>query len=63
MIAKLIVHGNDRAEAVAKMKRALDEFDIQGVDTTIPFQRKVLENEKFVSGNFDTGFISEEYNL
>ena len=61
MIAKLIVHGNDRAEAIAKMKRALDEFDIQGVDTTIPFQRKVLENERFVSGNFDTGFIEEEF--
>jgi len=61
MIAKLIVHGNDRAEAIAKMKRALDEFDIQGVDTTIPFQRKVLENEKFVSGNFNTAFIAEEF--
>ncbi len=63
MIAKLIVHGNDRAEAIAKMKRALDEFDIQGVDTTIPFQRKVLENDRFVSGNFDTGFIAEEFKL
>ncbi len=61
MIAKLIVHGEDRAQAIAKMKRALDEFDIQGVDTTIPFQRKVLENEKFVSGNFDTGFIANEF--
>lgn len=61
MIAKLIVHGNDRTEAIAKMKRALDEFDIQGVDTTIPFQRRVLENERFVSGNFDTAFIEEEF--
>ncbi len=61
MIAKLIVHGEDRAEAIAKMRRALDEFDIQGVDTTIPFQRKVLENERFISGNFDTGFIAEEF--
>ncbi len=61
MIAKLIVRGNDRAEAIAKMKRALDEFDIQGVDTTIPFQRRVLENERFVSGNFDTAFIEEEF--
>ena len=61
MIAKLIVHGENREEAIAKMKRALDEFDIQGVDTTIPFQRKVLENDKFVSGNFDTGFIAEEF--
>ncbi len=63
MIAKLIVFGNDRQEAIAKMKRALDEFEIKGVDTTIPFQRKVLENERFVAGDFDTGFISSEFNL
>lgn len=63
MIAKLIVHGENRSEAIAKMKRALEEFEIEGVDTNISFQRKIMDNENFVSGKFDTGFIASEYNL
>lgn len=59
MVAKLIVHGKDRAEAIAKMKRALDEFVIEGVDTTIPFHQRLLEHEAFVSGEFDTKFLEK----
>jgi acetyl-CoA carboxylase biotin carboxylase subunit len=57
MIAKLIVHGRTREEAIGKMLRALDEFVIEGVPTTIPFHRKVLADPEFVAGRFDTGFV------
>ena len=57
MIAKLIVWGKDRNEAIARMKRALDEFVVGGISTTIPFHLKVLDHEVFVSGDFDTKFL------
>jgi acetyl-CoA carboxylase biotin carboxylase subunit len=57
MIAKLIVHGKDRADAIARMKRALAEFTVEGVKTTIPFHLKVLEHEAFVRGDFDIRFL------
>jgi len=57
MIAKLIVHGKTRDEAINKMYSALDECIIEGIQTTIPFQKKVMKNEKFRSGIFDTKFI------
>ena len=57
MIAKLIVKGKNREEAIARMKRALKEFKIEGVDTTIPFHLKVLENEAFKESKFYTNFI------
>lgn len=57
MIGKLIVHGKTREEAINRMKRALGEFVIDGVDTNIDFQFRILSNEVFESGNFDTGFI------
>lgn len=57
MIAKLIVHGKNREEAIAKMKRALDEFIIEGIKTTIPFHKKVLNHPDFIKGNFNTGFV------
>ena len=57
MIAKLIVHGKTRDEAIDKMYSALDECIIEGVKTTIPFQKKVMKSEKFRSGIFDTKFI------
>lgn len=60
MIAKVITHGKTRADAIAKMKRALSEFVITGVDTNIDFQLELLDNEKFISGDFDTGFIGRE---
>jgi acetyl-CoA carboxylase biotin carboxylase subunit len=57
LIAKLIVKGKTREEAVTKMYHALDEFVIEGIKTTIPFHKKLMLNEKFKSGDFDTGFI------
>ncbi len=57
LIAKLIVHGKDRLEAIAKMRCALDEFIIEGINTTIPFHKKVMINPEFISGNFNTNFM------
>ncbi len=62
MIAKLIVWGKTRDEAIERMKRALGEFVVEGVHTTIPFHLKVLDHEVFVSGQFDTKFL-ETYEL
>lgn len=59
MIAKLIVHGKDREEAISKMKRALDECVIDGIDTNIDFLYKILENEDFINNNYDTSFIEK----
>ncbi len=61
MIAKLIVYGNDRNEAIARMKRALNEYDIQGVSTTIPFHLRVMENNAFKKGEFSTDFIEKHF--
>ncbi|WP_243014068.1 acetyl-CoA carboxylase biotin carboxylase subunit [Brevibacillus borstelensis] len=64
MIAKLIVWGKDRTEAIERMKRALGEFVVEGVHTTIPFHLKVLDHEVFASGQFDTKFLEiHELNL
>ena len=63
MIAKLIAYGNNREEAINKMLRALDEFVIEGIDNNIDFQIDILNNEKFRLGDYDTSFISKEYNL
>ncbi|MFJ7975112.1 acetyl-CoA carboxylase biotin carboxylase subunit [Peribacillus sp. JNUCC 23] len=57
MIAKLIVHAPTRAEAVDKMRRALEEFVIEGIHTTIPFHSKLMQHEQFVSGEFNTKFL------
>jgi propionyl-CoA carboxylase alpha chain len=61
MIAKLIVHGADRNDAIARMREALDGFVIRGVSSNIPFQAALLAHPDFVSGNFDTGFIAAHY--
>lgn len=61
MIAKLIVHGRDRNEAIAKMRQALNGFAIRGINSNIPFQAALLAHPKFVSGDFNTGFIAEQY--
>ncbi|HQY76992.1 MAG TPA: biotin carboxylase N-terminal domain-containing protein, partial [Rhodoferax sp.] len=61
MIAKLIVHGKDRNEAIAKMREALNGFVIRGVSSNIPFQAALLAHPKFVKGDFNTGFIAEHY--
>jgi acetyl-CoA carboxylase biotin carboxylase subunit len=57
LLAKLIVHAPTRDEAAMKMQQALEEFVIEGVHTTIPFQKKVMMDEDFLSGKYDTGFI------
>ncbi|MEI6611727.1 acetyl-CoA carboxylase biotin carboxylase subunit [Polynucleobacter sp.] len=61
MIAKLIVHGKDRSEAIEKMRAALNNFVIRGIHSNIPFQAALLQHPRFVSGDFTTGFIAEEY--
>jgi propionyl-CoA carboxylase alpha chain len=61
MIAKLIVHGKDRNEAIAKMREALNGFVIRGISSNIPFQAALLAHPKFVTGDFNTGFIAEHY--
>ena len=61
MIAKIIVHGKDRNESIAKMKSALGEFVIDGISTNIDFLYKILEDEDFISNNYDTSFIAQKY--
>ncbi|MEY4363822.1 MAG: Acetyl-/propionyl-coenzyme carboxylase alpha chain [Pseudomonadota bacterium] len=61
MIAKLIVHGKDRNDAIAKMREALNGFVIRGISSNIPFQAALLAHPQFVSGQFNTGFIAEHY--
>ena len=61
MIAKLIVHGKDRDDAIARMREALNGFVIKGVQSNIPFQAALLAHPSFISGNFNTGFINEHY--
>ena len=61
MIAKLIVHGTDRLDAIAKMREALNGFVIRGVSSNISFQSALLAHPNFVAGQFNTGFIAEHY--
>jgi len=61
MIAKLIVHGKDRMDAIAKMREALNAFVIRGISSNIPFQAALLAHPKFMAGDFNTGFIAENY--
>ena len=57
LVAKLIVHGEDRTHAVARMRRALREMEVEGIHTTLPLHRRIMESEEFLAGGFDTGFI------
>ncbi len=57
MIAKLIVHADTREEAIRRMARALDEYIIEGIKTTIAFHQKIMDNKDFIEGNVDTGFL------
>ena len=63
MIAKIIVHGQTRGEAISKMKRALEETVIEGVDTNIDFLFKIIKNPNFIRGNFDTSFIEKKFQM
>ena len=57
LLGKLIVWGEDRSTAIARMRWALDEYIVEGVRTTVPFHRRVMRDPEFLSGDFDTGFI------
>jgi len=59
LIAKLIVHGKNREEAIARMKRALREFIVEGIKTTIPFHERIMDDPDFISGKFNTHFIEK----
>ncbi len=61
MVAKLIVHGTDRLDAIERMRFALNEFVVRGISTNIPFQAALLQHPDFIAGNFDTGFIAKHY--
>lgn len=62
MIAKLITYGKDREEAIERMIRAIDEYEITGIQTTLSFGKFVMQHEAFRSGNFDTHFVSKNFN-
>ena len=57
MVAKLVAWGGDRAEAIDRLRRALQEYVVKGIKTSIPFHLRVLEHPKFIEGHYDTGFI------
>lgn len=61
MIAKLITWGENRVEAILRMRRALREYQVRGIKTNIPFHHWILRHPRFMAGNFDTGFIDDEY--
>ncbi|MBC8060313.1 MAG: acetyl-CoA carboxylase biotin carboxylase subunit [Clostridiaceae bacterium] len=63
MIAKLITYGKTREEAMSTMRRALGEFVVEGIHTNIEFEFSILNNEAFIKGKYDTGFIGTEFNL
>ena len=58
MISKFAVYGKDRAEAIDRMRRALMEYEVGGIKTTLPFFREIMDDAEFIEGNLDTGFIS-----
>ena len=61
MLAKLITYGKDREEAIQLMIRAISEYKIKGISTTLPFGKFVCEHKAFISGNFDTHFVKNYY--
>jgi Acetyl/propionyl-CoA carboxylase, alpha subunit len=61
MIGKLIAWGTDRKDAIARLSRAIDEFRINGIETTLPFGKWAIHHESFVSGTFDTHFIENYF--
>ena len=61
MISKLITFGNDRKESIKRMIRAITDYEIAGIQTTLPFGKFVMEHEAFISGNFDTHFVGKYF--
>lgn len=59
MVGKLIVHGANRCEAIAKMKRSLEELVVDGIDTNIDFQYAIMEHKNFIDNKYDTSFIQK----
>ena len=59
MIAKIICKAQTREEVILKMQRALDEFIVEGIKTTVPFHQRLLRDEKFIAGDFNTGFLND----
>jgi len=59
LFAKLIVRGSDRAEALGRLRRALGEFRVEGISTTLPFHRALLDDDAFLAGEYSTGFVAE----
>ena len=57
MIGKLIVWGRDRNKAINIMKRALNEFEVEGIKTNIPFHKKMMENQDFINNKYDTEYL------
>ncbi|MEK7812154.1 MAG: acetyl-CoA carboxylase biotin carboxylase subunit, partial [Candidatus Desantisbacteria bacterium] len=58
LIAKLITYGHDRKEAMVRMRRALSEFIVNGIKTTVPFHQKILSNKAFIKGEIHTHFLN-----
>jgi acetyl/propionyl-CoA carboxylase alpha subunit len=63
MIAKLIVWGETRAQAILRMRRALEEYRIVGVRTNIPFHQTLMDSTRFMAGQFDTRFVEERFSM
>jgi acetyl/propionyl-CoA carboxylase alpha subunit len=63
LISKLVVKGESRAQAILRMRRALEEYHVVGVKTNIPFHQRILEQARFIAGNFDTRFVEERFSL
>ena len=63
MISKLITWGDSRSQAIARMKRALEEYDVRGIRTTVPFFKWILSDQDFVAGRFDTSFIDRKFSV
>jgi acetyl/propionyl-CoA carboxylase alpha subunit len=63
MIAKLIVWGETRAQAILRMRRALEEYRIVGVRTNIPFHQTLMDSHRFMGGQFDTRFVEERFSM
>ena len=60
MVSKLVTWGDDREQALARMRRALDEYRVSGIKTNLPFHRRLLAHPEFQAGRYDTGFIERE---
>jgi acetyl/propionyl-CoA carboxylase alpha subunit len=63
LISKLIVYGSTRAEAILRMRRALEEYKIIGIRTNIPFHQNLMDSLRYMAGNFDTRFVEERFLL